>query len=208
MSEPHRNVGSPLALIAIFAAITEASALASLPFLDTHSQGIYTWFLVAFPPFLTLMFFITLNFNYKAFYSPSDFRDEDGFLQAIGSRQSTAPLAASGACQSSWETGHGISKLHLDDLCDLFVLDGATLGSTPQGTQAASELIDDCLRRRCAEDISRRIILLLTDDRHPVLKSHLVKIFIDSAALKKASSSNSTMAILDVNKGTVSSFSN
>lgn len=61
---------SPLTIIAIFAGIIEASALASLPFLGEDSQGIYTWFLVGFPPFLTVLFFLTLNFNSKTLYSP------------------------------------------------------------------------------------------------------------------------------------------
>lgn len=61
---------SPLSLIAIFAGIVEASALASLPFLSDASQGIYTWFLVGFPFFLTVLFFLTLNFNAKALFSP------------------------------------------------------------------------------------------------------------------------------------------
>lgn len=65
-SEPR----SPLTIIAIFAGIIEASALASLPFLGEDNQQIYTWFLVGFPFFLTVLFFLTLNFNYKSLYSP------------------------------------------------------------------------------------------------------------------------------------------
>ncbi|WP_256659531.1 hypothetical protein [Pseudomonas sp. H9] len=61
---------SPLTIIAIFAGIIEASALASLPFLSEDSQNTYTWFLVGFPFFLTVLFFLTLNFNYKSLYSP------------------------------------------------------------------------------------------------------------------------------------------
>ncbi|MEG0861585.1 MAG: hypothetical protein RSD81_12385 [Pseudomonas sp.] len=61
---------SPLTIIAIFAGIIEASALASLPFLSKESQTTYTWFLVGFPFFLTVLFFLTLNFNYKSLYSP------------------------------------------------------------------------------------------------------------------------------------------
>ncbi|MGC1332014.1 hypothetical protein, partial [Pseudomonas sp.] len=72
---------NPLTIIAIFAAIVEASALASLPFLKDDSQDLYTWFLIGFPPFLTLLFFVTLNFNYKVLYSPSDFSNEGDFLQ-------------------------------------------------------------------------------------------------------------------------------
>ncbi|WP_225935845.1 hypothetical protein [Pseudomonas fakonensis] len=61
---------SPLSLIAIFAGVVEASALASLPFLNDSSQSIYTWFLVAFPFFLTMLFFLTLNFNSSSLFSP------------------------------------------------------------------------------------------------------------------------------------------
>jgi hypothetical protein len=68
MNETHPI--SPLTVIAIFAGIIEASALASLPFLSERSQTIYTWFLVGFPFFLTLLFFLTLNFNYRSLYSP------------------------------------------------------------------------------------------------------------------------------------------
>ena len=62
---------APLTIIAIFAGIIEASALATLPFLSESSQKLYTWFLVGFPFFLTALFFLTLNFNYKSFYSPA-----------------------------------------------------------------------------------------------------------------------------------------
>lgn len=69
MHPKYANITSPLTVIALFATIVEASALASLPFLDDEGQDIYTWFLVGFPPFLTLLFFITLNFNSKALHS-------------------------------------------------------------------------------------------------------------------------------------------
>lgn len=72
---------SPLTIIAIFAATIEASALASLPLLEKNNQYIYTWFLIGFPPFLTLLFFVTLNFNNRALYSPSDFTDQEHFLK-------------------------------------------------------------------------------------------------------------------------------
>jgi hypothetical protein len=68
---PQAQPVAPLTIIAIFAGIIEASALATLPFLSESSQKLYTWFLVGFPFFLTALFFLTLNFNYKSFYSPS-----------------------------------------------------------------------------------------------------------------------------------------
>jgi len=61
------SINNPLALIAVLAATTEASALASLPLLDVRNQQVFVWFLVGFPPFLTALFFITLNFNRQAF---------------------------------------------------------------------------------------------------------------------------------------------
>ncbi|MFJ4456972.1 hypothetical protein ACIP1G_24230 [Pseudomonas sp. NPDC089392] len=67
---PKAQPVAPLTIIAIFAGIIEASALATLPFLSESSQKLYTWFLVGFPFFLTALFFLTLNFNYKSFYSP------------------------------------------------------------------------------------------------------------------------------------------
>ncbi|MDM3884917.1 hypothetical protein QSV36_04785 [Pseudomonas sp. BCRC 81390] len=67
---PERQPVAPLTIIAIFAGIIESSALATLPFLSEASQNLYTWFLVGFPFFLTALFFLTLNFNYKSFYNP------------------------------------------------------------------------------------------------------------------------------------------
>lgn len=61
---------SPLTLIAVFAGVIEASALASLPFLSEQSQTTYTWFLVGFPFFLTVLFFLTLNFNSGSLFVP------------------------------------------------------------------------------------------------------------------------------------------
>lgn len=57
---------APLTIIAIFAGIIEASALATLPFLGESSQKLYTWFLVGFPFFLTALFFLTLNFTSRS----------------------------------------------------------------------------------------------------------------------------------------------
>ena len=80
MSSPEPK--SPLTIIAIFAGIIEASALGSLPFLDESSQGIYTWFLVGFPPFLTVLFFLTLNFNTKSLYGPEDAGSESHYAES------------------------------------------------------------------------------------------------------------------------------
>lgn len=92
------KITNPMTIIAIFAAATEASAVVSLPFLDDGDRDIYLWFLISFPFCLVVLFFITLNFNYKALYSPSDFGKGKHFLQLInetvrlkGARSSPSP---------------------------------------------------------------------------------------------------------------------
>lgn len=117
MPAPHKPVTNPLTTIAIFAGIIEASSLASLPFLEGHSQNIYTWFLVGFPPFLTLLFFITLNFNHKTLYSPSEFNDPQDFLDAARPAAAvpaaTAPLKPPTASVSHVQTPLAMTQLRL-----------------------------------------------------------------------------------------------
>ncbi|MFJ2531101.1 hypothetical protein [Pseudomonas helmanticensis] len=72
-----------MTVIAIFAAISETSAAISLPFLDNKDREIYVWFLISFPFYLLFLFFITLNFNYRSLYSPSDFGKDKNFLKVI-----------------------------------------------------------------------------------------------------------------------------
>lgn len=116
MPAPHKPVTNPLTIIAIFAGIIEASSLASLPFLEGHSQDIYTWFLVGFPPFLTLLFFITLNFNHKTLYSPSDFNDPQDFLNAaqpVGAMPAAATAKPATATRSRALPAFAMTHLRL-----------------------------------------------------------------------------------------------
>jgi hypothetical protein len=84
MLESIKKISNPLTIIAIFAGLAEVSGTVVLPFLKDDSQSLYVWFLMAFPTLLILLFFITLNFNYKVLYAPSDFKDEDNFLKLFG----------------------------------------------------------------------------------------------------------------------------
>ncbi|MDB6144416.1 MAG: hypothetical protein JWP80_3460 [Pseudomonas sp.] len=74
---------NPVSIIALFAALSEASAATALPFLDENNRDLYVWFLIVFPSALTFLFFLTLNFNYKVLYAPSDFSNEKNFLKII-----------------------------------------------------------------------------------------------------------------------------
>lgn len=71
-------------MIAIFAAIAEISGTTVLPFIDADNQNIYIWFLMFFPIFLVGVFFLTLNFNHRVLYAPSDYKDEKNFVNPYG----------------------------------------------------------------------------------------------------------------------------
>lgn len=84
MIEKIGHIKNPLTVIAMFAAIAEISGTGVLPFIEPENQGIYIWFLMFFPVFLVGTFFLTLNFNHKVLYAPSDYKNEDNFLKSFG----------------------------------------------------------------------------------------------------------------------------
>ena len=77
MIKNNLKINNPLTVIAIFSMLTEASAAVSLPYIDIEHQNIYIWFLVVFPTLLVTLFFLTLNFNNKTLYTPSDLSKAD-----------------------------------------------------------------------------------------------------------------------------------
>lgn len=83
MSKTSSTITNPMTLIAIFATLSETSAAVSLPFLDDQDRECYVWFLISFPFYLLLLFFITLNFNHRSLYSPSDFRKSKHFIKSM-----------------------------------------------------------------------------------------------------------------------------
>jgi len=96
MSKINKKPANPINIIAVFAFISETSAAVSLPFLDNDEREIYIWFLICFPFYLLFLFFMTLNFNYRSLYAPSDFNNEKNFLKAFeatspSSRESSNP---------------------------------------------------------------------------------------------------------------------
>ena len=77
------HIKNPLTIIAVFAGLVEVSATTVLPFIHIeHLQSRFLWFLISFPSLLVMLFFITLNFNNKVLYSPSDYQSDKGFMDA------------------------------------------------------------------------------------------------------------------------------
>lgn len=110
-----------MTIIAIFAGLTEASATVSLPFLDDGDRDIYVWFLISFPLCLIFLFFVTLNFNHKSLYAPSDFEKGEDFMTIIdhvarpkkdnASPSGTSPAEQHNCAVGNEEDGHP-ARLH------------------------------------------------------------------------------------------------
>jgi len=81
------HIKNPLTIIGIFAGIVEISANVVLPLLDDANQTTYLWFLMLFPTGLVIVFFAILNWNHGVLYAPSDFKNEDNFVQIHGNQK-------------------------------------------------------------------------------------------------------------------------
>lgn len=84
MIENIKAVNNPLTIIAIFAALAEIAGTLALKIVAPELQATFVWFVMGFPALLVILFFLTLNFNPKVLYAPSDFRDEQNFLNTLG----------------------------------------------------------------------------------------------------------------------------
>lgn len=82
MLEKFKKVTNPLTIIAIFAGITEIMCTFALAAVSETNEIWIIIFLVSFPSVLVVMFFLTLNFNHKVLYAPSDYADEANFMMA------------------------------------------------------------------------------------------------------------------------------
>ena len=89
MLKLRKKIANPMTVIAIFATLSETSAAVSLPFLDNENREIYIWFLISFPFYLLFLFFVTLNFNYRSLYAPSDFEKGKHFIKAMDNAERT-----------------------------------------------------------------------------------------------------------------------
>lgn len=74
-------VKNPLTIIGLFAGLAQACSTAVMPLLASDVQRIYVWFLMGFPIFLVICFFVTLNFNPNVLYAPSDYREDESYIK-------------------------------------------------------------------------------------------------------------------------------
>ena len=83
MTEKIKYISNPLTIIAIFAALAEINATASIALVDKELQSVFIWFVILFPTLLIILFFLTLNFNTKVIYAPSDYKDDNRFHKML-----------------------------------------------------------------------------------------------------------------------------
>lgn len=83
MTEQIKKINNPLTIIAIFAALAEINATIAIGLIEVDLQKFFIWFVMIFPTILVAAFFLTLNFNTKVIYSPSDYREDKTFLDSM-----------------------------------------------------------------------------------------------------------------------------
>lgn len=81
MVEKVGTIKNPLTIIAIFAGLAEVGGTIVLPFISENNQLVFIYFLMIFPCLLVILFFVTLNWNNKVLYAPSDYKDEENYIR-------------------------------------------------------------------------------------------------------------------------------
>ena len=76
------KVSNPLTIVAIFAGVAETFATGALVVLPGTMQAIFVYFVMFFPILIVASFFLTLWLKPQVLYAPSDFSNEEHFLQA------------------------------------------------------------------------------------------------------------------------------
>lgn len=206
-----------MTVIAIFAAISETSAAVSLPFLDNKDREIYVWFLISFPFYLLFLFFITLNFNYRSLYSPSDFGKDKNFLKVIDNndrenkRNSSSPEPAiQGAFElSSYIVPSESSTVECKDSCRVH-----NAPDPPSGVNAKPSLIIQHNIRLPAwisklhiidardVDEARELATILEKTRNLDRKTARVVVFLSSHVSDVLLTKNALQQSKQVKKGT------
>lgn len=83
MSNQQKRISNPLTVISVFAGLAEVMGTVAIKLVIPDLQHIFIWFVMLFPLLLVTAFFVTLNFNPKVLYAPSDFQSDESFKAVI-----------------------------------------------------------------------------------------------------------------------------
>ena len=78
-----KKITNPLTVIGLFAGLSEAAITTVTALSNSEVQGTFIWFVIGFPVLLVLLFFYTLLKRSEVLYAPSDYKDEEHFLEAM-----------------------------------------------------------------------------------------------------------------------------
>lgn len=84
-----KKISNPLTIIGIFAVLAEIAGTVVLPILNGNdNQDKFIWYVMFFPVFLVILFFITLWTVPKNLYGPKDYSNEDNFIKIMSDKYS------------------------------------------------------------------------------------------------------------------------
>lgn len=172
MEKLKQRITNPMTVIAIFATLSETSAAVSLPFLDNKEREIYIWFLISFPFYLLLLFFATLNFNYRSLYAPSDFEKGKHFIKVMDN----AERVDNGRSPHGENAGRENQSPphHLDwpeRLKDLHIIDTRCMNRKIE----FREFLEGCPPAR--EETTQVVVFLISAESQNSLKESALKFF-------------------------------
>lgn len=84
-----KKISNPLTIIGMFAVLAEIAGTVVLPILNGNdNQDKFIWYVMFFPVFLVILFFITLWTVPKNLYGPKDYSNEDNFIKIMSAKYS------------------------------------------------------------------------------------------------------------------------
>ncbi|RJX40891.1 hypothetical protein D3P09_02395 [Paenibacillus pinisoli] len=87
------RIQNPLTVIAIFAGLAETAGTIVLIGLPIEIQRVFVWFVMLLPVLLIVSFFMVLIFRHRVLYAPSDFSNEQYFMDLHESKQKLSEVA-------------------------------------------------------------------------------------------------------------------
>ncbi len=154
MLEKIKGIQNPLTIIALFAGLSEVAGTVALATVNKDLQHVFVWFVMGFPTLLVILFFLTLNFNARSLYAPSDFRSDERFLELQGIRfgkraeQARAAVDIRGAYDKLAASVNGTDAARAAEATLRRILTDA--GYTPAADENSAALLAD-LRKAMAD---------------------------------------------------------
>lgn len=183
MIEKIQKISNPLTIIAIFAGLAEVASTVALAVVDKEVQLLLVWFVMLFPVFLASLFFVTLNFNPQVLYAPSDFQNEENFLNLLRNKKnlevsfSRLNKELEGATDKILETivsrfGQEAGEQR-QNLRQLIELQFKELKTSVKETEESANVVS--LQALTRSELQARIVAYLFSEKEPVPLSSISK---------------------------------